>query len=239
MPLFKKKEPEPSPAQTNPTNQVMQLRQQGLNDNQIIQALQKDGFASAQIFESMSQADIQGGAGGAPSPGQAPATAITQPAPGAPGVPATPIQTAPPAPPSAPQAQPIAPPMDMAPPPEDYGGDSTERIEEVAEAIIDEKWEVLVKDIHKIVEWKEGMDSKMSKVESEVSDIREDFDKLHKAIISKIDEYDKNLSDVGSEIKAMNQVFQKVLPTFTENISTLSRITKNLSTVKHSPEKVK
>ena len=81
--------------------------------------------------------------------------------------------------------------------------------------------------------------SKMSKVESEVSDIREDFDKLHKAIISKIDDYDKNLSDVGSEIKAMNQVFQKVLPTFTENISTLSRITKNLSAGQHSPEKTK
>ena len=118
----------------------------------------------------------------------------------------------------------------MAPPQaEDYAGNPTERIEEIAEAIIDEKWEVLVKDIHKIVEWKDETDSKMSKIESEVSDLREDFDKLHKAIISKIDEYDKNLSDVGSEIKSMNQVFQKILPTFTENISTLSRITKKLS----------
>ena len=220
MPLFKKKEPEPSPAQTNPTDQVIQLRQQGLNDNQIIQALQKDGFASAQIFDAMSQADIKGGAGGAPAP------ANTPPAP-AQGI--NPTAPAAMAPPAMAQAQPMMPPADMPPPQEDYGGDSTERIEEIAEAIIDEKWEVLVKDIHKIVEWKDGMDSKMSKVESEVSDIREDFDKLHKAIINKIDEYDKNLSDVGSEIKSMNQVFQKILPTFTENISTLSRITKNLS----------
>lgn len=227
MPLFKKKEPEPSPVQTNPTEQVMQLRQQGLNDNQIIQALQKDGFASAQIFDAMSQADIKGGAGGSPAPGQAPGTQTA------------PVQAVPAAiAPNTAQAQPMAPPpMEMAPPTEDYGGDSTERIEEIAEAIIDEKWEILVKDIHKIVEWKDNMDSKMSKVESEVSDIKEDFDKLHKAIISKIDEYDKNLSDVGSEIKAMNQVFQKILPTFTENISTLSRITKTLSTGKHSPEK--
>ena len=92
MPLFKKKEPEPSPTQTNPTEQVTQLRQQGLNDNQIIQALQKDGFASAQIFDAMSQADIQSGAGGTPAPmapGQAPATAQ----PTAPGQ--APVQTAP------------------------------------------------------------------------------------------------------------------------------------------------
>ena len=41
--------------------------------------------------------------------------------------------------------------------------------------------------------------------------------------------YEAGLVLFGSEIKSMNQVFQKVLPTFTENISTLSRITKNLS----------
>ncbi|MBW2985043.1 hypothetical protein KY313_00095 [Candidatus Woesearchaeota archaeon] len=208
MPLFKKKEPEPSPTQTTPTDQVMQLRQQGLTDNQIIQALQKDGFASAQIFDAMSQADIKVGVETAPAP-----------------IAATPAA----APPGAPAVAPAGMP-EMAPPQaEDYAGNPTERIEEIAEAIIDEKWEVLVKDIHKIVEWKDETDSKMSKIESEVSDLREDFDKLHKAIISKIDEYDKNLSDVGSEIKSMNQVFQKILPTFTENISTLSRITKKLS----------
>ena len=225
MPLFKKKDPEPDPTQANPTDQVIQLRQQGLNDNQIIQALQKDGFASAQIFDAMSQADIQSGAGGTPAP-MAPGQSPT-------AQPAAPAMAA-----AQPAAPAMAPPTDMVQPPEEYGGDSTERIEEIAEAIIDEKWEILVKDIHKIVEWKEGMDSKISKVESEVSDIKEDFDKLHKAIISKIDEYDKNLSDVGSEIKAMNQVFQKVLPTFTENISTLSRITKTLSP-KSSSEKIK
>ena len=228
MPLFKKKEPEPSPTQTTPTDQVMQLRQQGLTDNQIIQALQKDGFASAQIFDAMSQADIKGGvetAPGSPATSAAPEAAPAAP-PGTPPAPGSPATSA------APAAMP-----EMAPPPavEEYAGvDNTERIEEIAEAIIDEKWEVLVKDIHKIVEWKDETNSKMSKIESEVSDLREDFDKLHKAIISKIDDYDKNLSDVGSEIKAMNQVFQKVLPTFTENISTLSRITKKLS-----PEKPK
>jgi hypothetical protein len=234
MPLFKKKEPEPSPTQTTPIDQVMQLRQQGLNDNQIIQALQKDGFASAQIFDAMSQSDIKGGVSGTPTQdttGQAPA-AVPAAAPG---------QAPVPAPGQAPAVpvQPMAPPTEMISPQEDYGGETTERIEEIAEAIIDEKWEVLVKDIHKIVEWKDEMNSKMSKVESEVSDIREDFDKLHKAIISKIDEYDKNLSDVGSEIKAMNMVFQKVLPTFTENISTLARLTKNISHGKDSPEKTK
>ena len=45
--------------------------------------------------------------------------------------------------------------------------------------------------------------------------------------MSKIADYDKNLLSVGTEIKAM-EVFQKVLPTLTENVGELSRITKEI-----------
>ncbi len=214
MGLFKKsEETTASPTEGTPTDQVMNLRGQGLTDNQIIQALQKDGFASDQIFNAMSQADIKGGVENAPAPAAPEAGGMPPPPPGAPM--------------DAPPAQEYA-----RAPPQEYGGgigSGTERIEEIAEAIIDEKWSVLVKDINKIVEWKDEMDSKITTVEGQVKDLKEDFDKLHKAIISKIDEYDKNLTDVGSEIKAMNHVFEKILPTFTENINELSRITKKLS----------
>ena len=38
----------------------------------------------------------------------------------------------------------------------------------------------------------------------------------------------KNILEVGTEIKAMEKVFQKVLPTFTSTVNELSRITGNL-----------
>ncbi|MBC8444402.1 hypothetical protein H8D83_02335 [Candidatus Woesearchaeota archaeon] len=230
MGLFKKsEETTASPTEGTPTDQVINLRGQGLTDNQVIQALQKDGFASDQIFNAMSQADIKGGIESAPTPIAPEAGGTLPPPPGAPQEQG--INMPPP-----PQEMPMsAPPAQGYAPTPGYGwgtGSGTERIEEIAEAIIDEKWNVLVKDINKIVEWKDEMDSKITTVEGQVNDLKEDFDKLHKAIISKIDEYDKNLTDVGSEIKAMNQVFEKVLPTFTENINELSRITKKLSPIK-------
>jgi len=58
--------------------------------------------------------------------------------------------------------------------------------------------------------------------------MQQSFDKLHQAIIGKIAEYDKNILNVGTEIKAMEKVFQKVLPTFTENVNELSRVTRGL-----------
>jgi len=57
---------------------------------------------------------------------------------------------------------------------------------------------------------------------------------VHKAAwqvdkIGKISEYDKNITDVGVEIKAMEKVFQKVLPTFTENVNKIDRLANTFS----------
>jgi uncharacterized coiled-coil DUF342 family protein len=98
-------------------------------------------------------------------------------------------------------------------------------IEEIAEAIIDEKWEELIKNLNKISEWRDQTENKISRLEQQFSDLKDNFDKLHKAIIGKIGEYDNNIINVATEIKAMEKVFQKILPTFTENVNELSRIT--------------
>ncbi|HLC95899.1 MAG TPA: hypothetical protein VJH97_01085 [Candidatus Nanoarchaeia archaeon] len=101
-----------------------------------------------------------------------------------------------------------------------------ERIEEVAEAIIDEKWNDLLKDINKMVEWKERAESRIVRIEQDIENLKSNFDSLHKGILGKISEYDENLTNVGTEIKAMEKVFQKILPTLTDNVNKLSRLTK-------------
>ncbi len=100
--------------------------------------------------------------------------------------------------------------------------------EAVVEQIIEEKWQELQKDLAKINEWKDMVTSRMDKLEQSTIDMKTDLDGLHKAIVSRIGEYDKTLMDVGTEIKAMEKVFQKVLPELTGNIQELSRITKNV-----------
>ena len=62
-----------APAAGIPTDKIVQLRQQGLSNNQIIESLQREGYSSAQVFDAMSQADIKGivetPSGEAPMPG--------------------------------------------------------------------------------------------------------------------------------------------------------------------------
>ena len=104
--------------------------------------------------------------------------------------------------------------------------------EELIEAIIDEKWNELVKDVNKILEWKNQTESRINRIEQSMIDLKDEFTKLHQGILGKIGEYDKHIMDVGSEIKAMEKVFAKVLPVFTQNVSELTRITDDLKRTK-------
>ncbi len=100
--------------------------------------------------------------------------------------------------------------------------------EAIVEQLIEEKWRELQKDVAKITEFKETISSRIDKLEQGVSDIRADLEGLHKAIVARIGEYDKSLLDVGTEIKAMEKVFQKVLPDLTGSVQELSKITKDM-----------
>jgi hypothetical protein len=204
-----------------PTEAVLSMKQQAMSNNQIIASLQREGYNTNQILDAMNQADmrlqtkrpfdIEGG--NMPDPNAPEGVA--------PGAPVAPPGAAPPAgmPPPMPGAGEELPPMDM--------GD-TSRIEEVAEAIIEEKWTDLMDNINRIVEWKEKTEARITQMETMMKSIKDDFDKMHTSILERVGDYDKHISDVGTEVKALEKVFQKVLPGFIENVSELSRITENL-----------
>ncbi len=118
-------------------------------------------------------------------------------------------------------------PMEAAPAYEPAPAEiDTTRIEEITEAIIDEKWNELVKNINKIVDWKDKVESRINSMEQELKDLKVNFNSLHEAILGKIGEYDNNITNLGADIKAMEKVFQKILPGLTENVNELSRISK-------------
>lgn len=105
---------------------------------------------------------------------------------------------------------------------------SQEDFEEMAESIIDQKWQHFSGELQKLALWKDDFSSRLSKVEQSLQDVKADLDNIHAAIIGKLTDYDKNLLNIGTEIKAMEKVFQKVIPTFTENVQELAQVTRNL-----------
>ncbi|PIN81148.1 hypothetical protein COV13_02130 [Candidatus Woesearchaeota archaeon CG10_big_fil_rev_8_21_14_0_10_32_9] len=200
-----------------PLDKIKTMRAQGMDNNQIIQSLQREGYSSSMIFDSMNQVDMPS----AEPRQQNFGNEYSMSPPSAPGFSANSYQDRPS---FGAQTQPTSVRADSS-------------TEELVEAIIDEKWNDLVRDLNKIVDWKNTTNNRMISLEQRFEDIRREFDKLHSAIISKIDDYDRNITNVGAEVKAMEKVFSKVLPVFTENVSELSRISKDFNK-KPVPKKV-
>ena len=100
-----------------------------------------------------------------------------------------------------------------------------ERIEEIAESIIDEKWDELIAEVKKIIEWKEKIEEKQNKIISDVEKLKEDFNVLHQGVLGRLEEYDGRMRDVGVELKVVGKVFKDVIPEFVENVKELKGIT--------------
>ncbi|MFH1589518.1 MAG: hypothetical protein ABIB43_03045 [archaeon] len=209
-----------------PLNQVLSMREQGIDNNRIIQTLQRDGYSSSLIFEAMNQADLNSTGSQDEEQTQQqedfeqPQEQMRQPT--------KPVRAkvsiSQPSYKETSFRQPHGSIPDIPP----YQEKSPE-VEEMIETIIEEKWKDLSKDIGKIIDWKNQTEAQINSLTHEFSTLKDEFNKLHQAVIGKIGEYDKNILNVGAEIKAMEKVFSKVLPVFTEKVNDLSRITDNMN----------
>lgn len=204
--------------QGSPINEIIQMRNQGLSNNQVIQNLQREGYSNTQIFDAMNQADTKMAVEGMqPAADMLPANPQNS-ASGDGLFTQSPVQT---------QDQSTMPLGNNESIPSGFG-DNQVKVEELVEAIIEEKWDELLKDVNKIVSWKNKVETRISEIEVKVDHLKENFTDLQRAVIGKVNDYDKHILEVGSELKAMEKVFSKVLPVFTENVNELTNITNKL-----------
>lgn len=205
-----------------PVNMVLKMKEQGFSNNQIVQYLQREGYKSHQIFDAINQADMKGGSALPPQEGmveappeqdqmqQMPQQAVSE----------------------QPMQQEMPPEM-----PEQYPqgyypyaqqGSSREEVEELVESVVEDKWNELMKSMNKVFEWKDLTEKRIDKIEHSINALKENFESLHQGILGKIGDYEQSISAVGTDVKALEKVFSKILPTLTENVSELSNITKDM-----------
>ena len=227
---------------TVPIEQVTSMKQQGMSDSIIIQTLQRDGYKTHQIFDAMNQAEL---VSGSPRnigdlqqenmPG-GPQIFVNPPSPAPPSIEQmdqSQEQMMPPMPqqqayqPEPEPAFPSYPPQSPMPQGEII---TLDQVEEIAESIIEEKWDELARGVGKIVEWKERTDARLNEMEASLNQLQQGFGELHQGVLGKLSDYDRNMGSVGTDIKAMQKVFQQMLPAFTENVNELSRLTRNMKT---------
>ncbi len=101
---------------------------------------------------------------------------------------------------------------------------STEEMQEIAEAIIAEKWQKFGKEFDELKRTQEDISSTISGMQERISGVEKKMDMVIQEILGRVEEYGKGISDVGTELKAMQKVFGTVMPSFTENVKELQEL---------------
>ncbi len=200
-----------------PTNQVMELRTQGLSDPLIMEELTKQGFPPEQVHLAINYLEANNPTSdyGVGSGSQGGYAQQQSPSMGRYGGPA--------------QSQ------SMQQSSRSSGPDPSElysRIEEITESLIDEKWDQLIGEVRKIIDWKERVEERQRAAENDLAKLKEDFKVLHQGVLGKLDDYDVRMQDVGTELKAVGRVFKDVVPVFVDNVKELASIKDQLRGVK-------
>ena len=228
-----------------PTEEVINLRDQGKDNDEIVNELSQKGFNNQQISEAINQADIKGGVEGTIppvtqpetppveglEPGMKPSALSTGTA--EPEIPIPSPTSIGPAKPT-PLQEPIGPEIQQPSAsanvfiPSQQPSMDIETIHETVEAIIDERWQEVVASIGDISLWKSRIEDDISSIKQEVLRIEDRFTKLQVSIIGKVDEYQKGISHVSSEMVALEKVFGKIMEPLTSNIKELQRITQSM-----------
>lgn len=105
---------------------------------------------------------------------------------------------------------------------------SYDEMQSVVEEIIDEKWKEMLTSMGDITVWKVQVEDDLESAKQELLRIQSRFDTMQAAMVGKVGEYEGSMRSLSTEMKALEQVMQKILEPLTSNIKELGRIVEDL-----------
>lgn len=105
---------------------------------------------------------------------------------------------------------------------------STEAFEELAEEIVNEKWNEVKSKITEVIEWKSYAEKRIVSMDDRVKRIELNMDRLQVALLSKVNEYGRGIKDLGAEMSSLEGALGKILSPLVENVKELGQITEDL-----------
>jgi DNA-binding transcriptional MerR regulator len=225
MVFGKKKDKEEAKGKSDvPVQAVMSMKQRGMGNEQVIEQLKSQGYSLQAIRDALTQANVkQGAVGPAPAP----------PMPGdMPGLDEGP--ELPPMPGQAPEPGPemtparggpgLNVPTSFAAPTTKDAGIKVEEMERILEEIVDERWKDVTAKFSELEASKTENDVRINELSKRVSELSSRIDEISSVVMGKVDEYKKTMEDVDVEIKALEKVMQKLVPSMAEQVKELKGV---------------
>ena len=106
--------------------------------------------------------------------------------------------------------------------------DVEEKIEEIAEAIIEEKWGRVREEVGDLRAWKEKVTTDLMGTKQEILRVQGRLEAVQNAVLGRVKEYDKSIEDVGADIKAIEMLLKNILDPLSTSVKELKAITEKL-----------
>ncbi len=203
------------------------MQRAGMTDAQVIQNLREQGYSEKDINDAINQATIKQNVEGmeipVPHPGTVPGMA-----------PSVMTEQYGEVPQYAEQGQGYAEQSGAEgyeyPYPETYA--SNEAIEEIAESIIEEKWQDFRERVGDLKGWKERLEKDLQRAEERLEKVEDSINNIQRALLEKVEDYGKGIRGLGSDVRAIEKVLSQVLDPMVANAKQLDRIIAELKTKK-------
>lgn len=125
-----------------------------------------------------------------------------------------------------------AAPSEIYPYPYEAKPASTEVMEELAEEIINEKWDEFKAKVGDITELRSSIESKLKQMENRIKRLELAFDKVQLGVVSQIKQYGSKIESLSSEIQALQRAFSQILQPLISSVKELREISEEVKTKK-------
>jgi len=227
-----------------PVSQVLTMKSQGYNNQQIVSYLKSQGYSLTQIRDALTQAEIKGSVAPPIQPmmEQPPEEAVNlegaESIPEIPPLPDMNLEAVPPIPELEKPTNEI-PPLEVPPPPKppESAPTSTEgvnveqvvdELQRIIEGIIEDKWKTVEEKLAGLEAWKAKLEEKVKNLSDQVNASNLRIDDLSKSLIGKSESYQKTLEDVNTEMMAVEKIMGKLIPSLSEEIKSLRDIVEKM-----------
>ncbi|MFA5173948.1 MAG: hypothetical protein WC438_02080 [Candidatus Pacearchaeota archaeon] len=208
---------------------VMQMKQQGQTESQIINNLQREGISPREINEALSQSQIKSMVGTenfqnqesqAMNQQMQPSMSMQQDYQDTNQIPSQ-YQPA-----TAPYAEQYSEAQGYGQEYQQYsyGGD-VETINEIAQQIVDEKTQNILKQTATFNKFKDSVVLEIDKINSRLEKIENTLAELQISIIRKVGEYGENIENISKEMQSTQDSFSKILNPLTDTIREFQKVT--------------
>ncbi len=225
--MFGKKKDEAAPSSTRsdvPVQAVISMRERGMSNEQVIEQLKSQGYPLQGIRDALTQADVKSNA---VSQVPMPSDSDLPPMPGEESM--TPESIEEPMMESPVRGGPnLNAPTSFGMPTQMVGGAKVEEMERILEEIVDERWKDVTSKFTELESNRIKTETRVDELSKRVTELSSRLDEISSVVMGKVDDYKRTMEDVDVEIKALEKVMQKLVPSMAEQVKDLKDVVTGL-----------